>query len=65
MYIKAIVSNTNDTISKCLQPLFGDKYKNLEFSHGQDGRGPKIPFSIADTADSSVAVFGVLWKWNC
>ena len=52
MYIKAIVFNTNDTISNCLQPLFGDKYKNLEFSHGQDGRGPKTTFSIEDTANT-------------
>ena len=63
MYIKAIVSNTSDTISNCLQPLFGDKYKNLEFSHGQDGRGPKTTFSIADTADSSVAVSGDLKEY--
>ena len=63
MYIKTIVSNTSDTISNCLQPLFGDKYKNLEFSHGQDGRGLKTTFSIADTADSSVAVSGDLKEY--
>ena len=63
MYIKAIVLNTNDTISNCLQPIFGDKYKNLEFSHSQDGCGPKTTFSIADTADSSVAVSGDLMEY--
>ena len=64
MYIKAIMLNTIDTISNCLQPLFGDKYKNLEFSHGQDGRGPKTTFSTADTADSSVAVSGDLMEYS-
>ena len=44
--------NTNDTISNFLQPLFGDKYKNLEFSYGQYGRGPKTTFSIEDTANT-------------
>ena len=63
MYIKAIMSNTNDTISNCLQPLFCDKYKNMEFSHGQDGRGPKTTFFIVDTADSSVAVSGDLMEY--
>ena len=27
----------------------GKKYKNLEFSHGQIGRGPKITVSIAES----------------
>ena len=63
MYIKAVVSNTNDTVSNCLQPLFADEYKNLEFSHGQDGRSPKTTFSIADTADSLVAVSGDLMEY--
>ena len=65
MYIKAIVSNTNDTVSNCLHSLFrfGDKYKNFEFCHGQDERGPKTTFSIADTADSSVAVSGDLMEY--
>ena len=65
MYIKAILSNTNDTISNCLQLLFGDidKYKILEFSHGQDGSGPKTSFSIAGTADSSVVVSGDLMEY--
>ena len=30
--------------------------QNLKFSHGQDGRGQKTTFSIAESADSSVAV---------
>ena len=64
MYIKAILLKTIDTISNCLQPLFGVKYKNLEFSHGQDGRGPKTTFSIADTADSSVTVSGDLMEYK-
>ena len=64
MYIKAILLNTNDTISNCLQPLFGDKYKILEFSHGQHGRGSKTTFSIADTADSSVAASGDLMEYS-
>ena len=64
MFIKAIMLNTIDTISNCLQPSFGDKYKNLEFSHGEDGRDPKTPFSIADTADSSVAVSGDLMEYS-
>ena len=64
MYIKAIVLNTNDTISNCLQTLCGDRYKNLEFSHDQDGRGPNTIFSIADTADSSVAVSGDLMEYS-
>ena len=38
-------------------------FKNLEFSHGEDGRGPKTTFSIADTADSSVAVSGDLMEY--
>ena len=64
MYIKAIVLNTNDTISNCLQPLFCDKYKNLEISHVRVGRGPKTTFSIADTADSSVADSGDLIEYS-
>ena len=64
MYVKAIVLNTNDTISNCLLPLFGDKYKNLEFSHDQDGRGPKTTFSIADTEDSSLTVSGDLMDYS-
>ena len=64
MYIKALVLNTNDTISNGLQPLFSDKYKNLEFSHGQDGCGPKTTCSIADTADSSVTDSGDLMEYS-
>ena len=30
--------------------------ENLKFSHGQDGRGQKTTFSIADSADSWVTV---------
>ena len=41
-----------------------DNYKNLEFSHGQDGRGQKTPFSIAESAESSVAVFGDLMEYS-
>ena len=38
-------------------------FKILEFSHGQDGRGPKTTFSFADTTDSSVAVSGDLMEY--
>ena len=30
--------------------------QNLKFSHGQDGRGQKTTFSIADSAESWVTV---------
>ena len=64
MYIKAIMLSTIDTISNCLQLEYKNKYKNLEFSHGQDGRGPKTTFSIADIAYSSVAVSGDLMEYS-
>ena len=38
--------------------------QNLKFSHGQDGRGQKTPFSIADSAESSVAVSGDLIEYS-
>ena len=38
--------------------------QNLKFSHGQDGRGKKTTFSIADSVDSSVAVFGDLIEYS-
>ena len=42
----------------------GDKYKNLEFSHGQDGCGPKTTFSIAESVESSVTVSGDLIEYS-
>ena len=36
----------------------------MELSHGQDGRGPKPTFSIADTTDSLVAVSGDLMGYS-
>ena len=39
----------------------GDKYKILEFSHGQDGQ--KITFSIAKNAESSAAASGDLIEY--
>ena len=61
MYIETIWLNTNGIISSSLLPSFIQKsvvYSKLEFSYDQGGRGPKTPFSIAESAESSVAVFG-------
>ena len=59
MHIETIVLSTNGTISNSLQPSFIQRsvlYTKPEFSHGQDGRGLKTTFSIADSEDSWVTV---------
>ena len=38
--------------------------QNLKFSHGQDGRGQKSTFSIADSVDSWVTVSRVLIEYS-
>ena len=65
MCIKTIVLHTNGhhlhLLAELIHTKIGDKYKNLEFSHGLDGCGPKTIFSIAE---SSVTVSGDLIEYS-
>ena len=52
------------TVYSCLSEKNRSFVQNLKFSHSQDGRGQKTTFSIADSANSSVAVSGDLIEYS-